>query len=131
MNIVSTANLSITRIYTSARARVYCVFSRLDQTSAFLVKAGRPLSSAGNPIEGREMLRNVTGEIGYSDNGNHLRSSASNQGQARDHPGSGVIACCLSHFLLESRSTLARSHAHRCTHLETEHRRAGGPVQQQ
>lgn len=115
MNIVSTANLSITRVYTSARAHVYRVFSRLDQTSAFLVKvwsAGRTLSSAGNPIKGGEMLRNVTGEIEYSDNGNHLRSSALKQGQVRDHPESGVIACCLSHFLLDSRSTLARSQVH-------------------
>lgn len=79
MNTLSKANLSVTRVYTSVRARVYQMFARLDQKSDFLIKvwsSGRPLISAGNQIKGRELLRNVTGEIEYSDNGNHLRSAA-------------------------------------------------------
>lgn len=114
MKIVRTDNLSAARVYTSVHARVYQMFARLEQKSEFLIKmwsACRPLISAGNQIKGREMLRNVKGEIEYSDNGNHLRSTELETGPSHILP-SGVIAGCPSHFLLKSRITLAPSQVH-------------------
>lgn len=118
MNIASTATLRITRVNTSARACVYQMFARFDQKSDFLIKvwsAGRPLISAGNQIKAREILRNVTGEIEYSDNGNRLRSTA-----LETRPSALPSLCAassLAAWVISSWRVTSRSPAHRCPPL--------------
>lgn len=85
MNIASVAHMCVVCVRTRVHGRVYQTLgdSIKRQTSSLEsgVQADRS-SPQETGLKGREMLRSVTGEIEYSDNGNHLLAQHWKQRQA-------------------------------------------------
>lgn len=113
MNTASAAHMCVVCVCTRVHGRVYQMFgdSVKHQTSSLEsgVQADRS-SPQETGLKGREML-SVTGEIEYSDNGNHLLSAAlgTKANAFRSFRGASSLAARVTSF----RGALP--HAHRCT----------------